>query len=226
VIHPTIVRNVLRADPAHIRRLGECGVATVHEAMGRVGLLDAGIRPIFPDARVAGSAVTVICGPGDNLMIHAAVSVVRPGDVLVVTTFSPSNAGMFGELLGESSRAHGVAGLVIDAAVRDTAELTAMGFPVWSRAIWAQGTTKAIAGSVNVPIVCAGAGVHPGDVIVGDADGVVVIPRAEAPAAVAAAEERVAKEARTRERLRAGELGLDIYGLREILAKEDVSWED
>jgi 4-hydroxy-4-methyl-2-oxoglutarate aldolase len=226
VIHPKIVRNIPRADLEQIRRLGECGVATVHEAMGRVGLLDAGIRPIFPGARVAGSAVTVICGPGDNLMIHAAVSVVRPGDVLVVTTFSPSNAGMFGELLGESSRAHGVAGLVIDAAVRDTAELTAMGFPVWSRAIWAQGTTKAIAGSVNVPIVCAGAGVHPGDVIVGDADGVVVIPRAEAPAAVAAAEERVAKEARTRERLRAGELGLDIYGLREILAKEDVSWED
>jgi 4-hydroxy-4-methyl-2-oxoglutarate aldolase len=223
---PTIVMNIPRADPDHIRRLGECGVATVHEAMGRVGLLDAGIRPIFPGARVAGSAVTVICGPGDNLMIHAAVSVVRPGDVLVVTTFSPSNAGMFGELLGESSRAHGVAGLVIDTGVRDTAELTALGFPVWSRAIWAQGTTKAIAGSVNVPIVCAGARVHPGDVMVGDADGVVVIPRAKAASVVAAAEERLAKEARTRERLRAGELGLDIYGLRDVLAKEGVTWED
>jgi 4-hydroxy-4-methyl-2-oxoglutarate aldolase len=225
VTPPTIVRNISRADPEHIRRLGECGVATVHEAMGRVGLLDAGIRPIFPGARVAGSAVTVMCGPGDNLMIHAAVSVVRPGDVLVVATFSPSNAGMFGELLGESSRAHGVAGLVIDAGVRDTAELTAMGFPVWSRAIWAQGTTKAIAGSVNVAIVCAGARVQPGDLIVGDADGVVVIPRTEAPAVVAAAEERLAKEARTRERLRAGELGLDIYGLRDVLAKENVKWE-
>ena len=223
---PTIVRNIPRADPQHIKRLGECGVATVHEAMGRTGLLDAAIRPICPGARAAGSAVTVMCAPGDNLMIHAAVSVVRPGDVLVVTTFSPSNTGMFGELLGESCRAHGVAGLVMDSGVRDTAELTAMGFPVWSRVIWAQGTTKLVAGSVNVPIVCAGGLVHPGDVIVADADGVVVIPRTEAAQVAAASEERVAKEARTRERLRAGELGLDIYSLRDVLTKEGVTWED
>jgi 4-hydroxy-4-methyl-2-oxoglutarate aldolase len=223
---PTIVRTIPRAEPDLITRLGECGVATVHEAMGRTGLLDASIRPIFTGARVAGSAVTVMCAPADNLMIHAAVSVVRPGDVLVVTTFSPSSAGMFGELLGESCRAHGVAGLVIDGGVRDTAQLTALGFPVWSRAIWAQGTTKVVAGSVNLPIVCAGAQVHPGDVIIGDADGVVVVPQAEAASVVAAAEARLAQEARMRERLRAGELGLDVHGLREALEKSGVKWVD
>ena len=223
---PTIVRTILRADSDHVRQLGECGVATVHEAMGRKGLVDAAIRPMFPTARAAGSAVTVYAAPGDNLMIHAALAVVRPGDVLVVTTFSPSLAGMFGDLLGESCKAHGVGGLVIDASVRDTAELTAMGFPVWSRAVWAQGTTKAVAGSVNVPIVCAGALVHPGDVIVGDADGVVVVLRADAPAIVAAARDRVAKEHETRARLRAGELGLDMYGLRDVLAAQGVKWID
>ena len=223
---PTIVRNILRADPEDVRQLGECGVATVHEAMGRTGLLDCAIRPIFPGARMAGSAVTVYCAPGDNLMIHAAVAVVRPGDVLVVTTFSPSTAGMFGDLLGESCKAHGVAGLVMDASVRDTADLTAMGFPAWSRAIWAQGTTKAIPGSVNIPIVCAGALVHPGDVVVGDADGVVIVPRADAPLVVAAATDRIAKEQPIRERLRAGELGLDIHGLRDVLAAQNVRWID
>lgn len=223
---PTIVRSILRADAAHVRRLGECGVATVHEAMGRRGLLEPTIRPIFPGARVAGSAVTVVCTPGDNLMIHAAIAVVRPGDVLVVTTFSPSTAGMFGELLAESSKAHGVAGLVIDAGVRDTAELTTMGFPVWSRAVSAQGTTKAIPGSVNVPIVCAGAPVDPGDVVVADADGVVIVPRADAASVVTAANERLAREDRTRERLRARELGLDIYGLRDVLDAQGVEWVD
>jgi len=225
-VRPTIVRSILRADAEHITRLGECGVATVHEAMGRTGLLEPAIRPIFPGARVAGSAVTVSCAAGDNLMIHAAIAVVRPGDVLVVTTSAPSSDGMFGELLAESCRAHGVAGLVIDAGVRDTAELTVMGFPVWSRAVWAHGTTKAIPGSVNVPIGCAGALVHPGDVIVGDADGVVVVPRADAVSVVTAANERLAREARTRERLKGGELGLDIYGLRDVLNTHGVQWID
>ena len=225
-MRPTIVRSIPRAEAEHITRLGECGVATVHEAMGRTGLLEPAIRPIFPAARVAGSAITVSCAAGDNLMIHAALAVVQPGDVLVVATSSPSTAGMFGELLAESCKAHGVAGLVIDAGVRDTAELTTMGFPVWSRAVWAQGTTKAIPGSVNVPIGCAGALVHPGDVIVADADGVVIVPRADAASVVTAANERLAKETRTRERLRAGELGLDIYGLREVLNTHGVQWVD
>lgn len=223
---PTIVRTIARADPDALRRLGACGVATVHEAQGRSGLLRPFMRPIYPEARVAGSAVTVLCAPGDNLMIHAAIAVVRPGDVLVVATFSESTDGMFGELLAESCRAHGVAGLVIDAGVRDTSELTALVFPVWSRAVSAQGTTKTIAGSVNVPIVCAGAHVDPGDVILGDADGVVVVPRETAGAVAAAAEQRLVKEERNRERLRAGELGLDIYGLREVLDRRGVVWRD
>ena len=195
---PTIVRTILRADPRDITRLGAAGVATVHEAQGRIGLLRPYLRPIYPAARVAGSAVTVLCAPGDNLMIHAAMAVVQPGDVLVVTTLSDSTDGMFGELLAESCRAHGVAGLVIDAGVRDTAEITALEFPVWSKAISAQGTSKTIAGSVNVPIVCAGASIFPGDAIVGDADGVVVVPRDSVAAVVAAVEERRAREERTR----------------------------
>lgn len=221
---PAIVARIDRADPRLIQRLGECGVATVHEAQGRTGLLRPYMRPIYPTARVAGSAVTVLCGPGDNLMIHAAVAVVRPGDVLVVATTSESADGMFGELLAESCRAHGVAGLIIDSGVRDTAELTAMNFPVWSRAISAQGTSKTIAGSVNLPIVCAGTRVQPGDVIVGDADGVVVVPRESTASVVEAANQRLEKEAKTRERLKAGELGLDIYGLRDVLAQRGVKW--
>ena len=223
---PTIVRTIRRADPGDIRRLGAAGVATVHEAQGRSGLLRPYMRPIDTAARVAGSAVTVLCGPGDNLMIHAAIAVVQPGDVLVVTTISESTDGMFGELMAQSCLAHGVAGLVIDAGVRDTTEITALGFPVWSKAVSAQGTSKTIAGSVNVPIVCAGAAVSPGDVIVGDADGVVVVPRDSAKAVVAAVDERLAKEDRTRERLKAGELGLDMYGLRDVLAQRGVVWRD
>jgi 4-hydroxy-4-methyl-2-oxoglutarate aldolase len=223
---PTIVRTIARADPDNILRLGACGVATVHEAQGRSGLLRPYMRPIYPGARVAGSAVTVLCAPGDNLMIHAAIAVVQPGDVLVVTTFSESTDGMFGELLAESCRAHGIAGLVIDAGVRDTAEITALGFPVWSKAISAQGTVKTTAGSVNIPIVCAGETVAPGDVIVGDADGIVVVPRDSAAAVVAAANQRLEKEERTRARLKAGELGLDIYGLRDVLAQRGVVWRD
>jgi 4-hydroxy-4-methyl-2-oxoglutarate aldolase len=225
-VKPVIVRTIVRADAAQIARLGECGVATVHEAQRRSGLLRPYMRPIYAQARVAGSAVTVVCAPGDNLMIHAAVAVVQPGDVLVVTTVSESTDGMFGELLGESCKAHGVAGLVIDAGVRDTAELTAMKFPVWAKAVSAQGTSKTIAGSVNVPVVCAGAAVHPGDVVIGDADGVVVVPRDTAGAVVAAADERLAREERARERLRAGLLGLDMYGLRDVLAQRGVEWLD
>lgn len=223
---PTIVRSIDRADRQDIGRLGAAGVATVHEAQGRTGLLRPYMRPIYPAARVAGSAVTVLCGPGDNLMIHAAVAVVQPGDVLVVATLSESTDGMFGELLAESCLAHGVAGLVIDAGVRDIVEITGLGFPVWSKAVSAQGTAKTIPGSVNVPVVCAGASIVPGDVIVGDADGVVVVPRDSAASVADAAEQRLAKEARTRERLRAGELGLDIYGLRDVLAQRGVVWRD
>jgi 4-hydroxy-4-methyl-2-oxoglutarate aldolase len=223
---PTIVRTIVRADPGDVSRLGAAGVATVHEAQGRSGLLRPYMRPVFPAARVAGSALTVLCGPGDNLMIHAAISVAEPGDVLVVTTFSESTDGMFGELLAESCMAHGVAGLVIDAGVRDTTEITALGFPVWSRAVSAQGTSKTIPGCVNVPVVCAGAAIAPGDVIVGDADGVVVVPRESGAAVVAAVDQRLAKEERTRARLKAGELGLDIYGLRDVLAHLGVEWRD
>jgi 4-hydroxy-4-methyl-2-oxoglutarate aldolase len=223
---PTIVRTIARADPGDIRRLGEAGVATVHEAQGRSGLVRPYMRPIHGAARVAGSAVTVLCGAGDNLMIHAALAVVQPGDVLVVTTIPESTDGMFGELMAQSCLAHGVAGLVIDAGVRDTTEITALGFPIWSKAVSAQGTSKTIPGSVNVPIVCAGASISPGDVIVGDADGVVVVPRDSAKAVVAAVDQRLAKEDRTRERLKAGELGLDIYGLRDILTQRGVVWHD
>jgi 4-hydroxy-4-methyl-2-oxoglutarate aldolase len=223
---PTIVRTIARADQGDISRLGAAGVATVHEAQGRSGLLRPYMRPIYPAARVAGSAVTVLCGAGDNLMLHAALAVVQRGDVLVVATISESTDGMFGELLAQSCMAHGVAGLVIDAGVRDTTEITALGFPVWSKAVSAQGTSKTIAGSVNVPVVCAGASVSPGDVIVGDADGVVVVPRDSAKAVVAAADQRLAKEDLTRERLKAGELGLDMYGLRDVLAQRGVVWRD
>jgi 4-hydroxy-4-methyl-2-oxoglutarate aldolase len=223
---PTIVRTIQRADTRDISRLGAAGVATVHEAQGRAGLLRPYMRPIYPAARVAGSAATVLCGAGDNLMIHAAIAVVQPGDVLVVATISESTDGLFGELLAESCRARGVAGLVIDAGVRDIVDITALGFPVWSKAVSAQGTSKTIPGSVNVPIVCAGASISPGDVIVGDADGVVVVPRESAAAVVAAADQRLAKEQRTRARLRDGELGLDIYGLRDVLAERGVVWRE
>ncbi len=223
---PTIVRTIPRADPGDISRLGAAGVATIHEAQGRSGLLRPYMRPIYPAARAAGSAVTVLCGPGDNLMIHAAIAVVQPGDVLVVSTFSESTDGMFGELLAQSCIAHGVVGLVIDAGVRDTTELTALNFPVWSKAVSAQGTSKTIAGSVNVPIVCAGASISPGDVIVADADGVVVVPRDSAKAMVVATDQRLAKEERTRARLKGGELGLDIYGLRNVLTERGVVWRD
>jgi 4-hydroxy-4-methyl-2-oxoglutarate aldolase len=184
------------------------------------------MRPIYPAARLAGSAVTVSSQPGDNLMIHAAVEVCKPGDVLVVTTTSESTDGMFGELLGVSCEAHGVAGLIIDAGIRDTAELTEMNFPVWAKAVSAQGTVKSTAGSVNIPVVGAGAIVNPGDVIVADADGVVVVPRELAPEIAKLGEARITKEEQSRTRLRNGELGLDFYGLRAKLRELGVEYVD
>ena len=223
---PTIVRQIPRTEGAVIDTLGRLGVATVHEAQGRSGLLRPYMRPIYPTARMAGSAVTVSCQAGDNLMIHAAIEVCQPGDVLVVTTTSESTDGMFGELLAVSARAHGVVGLLIDAGVRDVADLTTMDFPVWSKAISAQGTVKATAGSVNVPVVCAGAAIAPGDVIVADVDGVVVVPRQAAAEVVRLGNERLVKEEKSRERLRKGELGLDFYGLRAKLAELGVTYVD
>jgi 4-hydroxy-4-methyl-2-oxoglutarate aldolase len=219
-----IIRSIERADAEAVRALGAAGVATVHEAQGRTGLMRPYMRPIYPAARVAGTAVTISIAPGDNLMIHASIEVCRPGDVLVVAPTSECTDGYFGELLGVSCQAHGIAGLIIDAGVRDTAELTAMNFPVWSKAISSQGTVKNVAGDVNIPVVCAGALVNPGDVIIGDADGVVVVAREQAAAVAKASEQRIAKEEKSRERLRRGELGLDFYGLRAKLAELGVEF--
>jgi 4-hydroxy-4-methyl-2-oxoglutarate aldolase len=221
-----IVKKIARADIELIETLGRQGVATIHEAQGRAGLMRPHMRPIYPSARVVGSAVTVSCQPGDNLMIHAAIEVCRPGDALVVATTSESTDGMFGELLATSCRAHGIVGLVIDAGVRDVADLTEMGFPVWSKAISAQGTVKASPGSVNVEIVCAGALVRPGDVVVGDQDGVVVVRRETAAAVARLAAARIENEEKSRERLKAGELGVDFYGLRVKLNELGVEYVD
>jgi 4-hydroxy-4-methyl-2-oxoglutarate aldolase len=223
---PTIVRRIQRPDPDAVRTLQQLGVATVHEAQGRTGLMRPYMRPIYATARAGGAAVTVSCQPGDNLMIHAALELCQAGDILVVTTVSESTDGMFGELLAVSSRARGVAGLVIDAGVRDLADITAMDFPIWAKAISAQGTVKATAGSVNVTVVCAGALVRPGDVIVGDADGVCVVRREAAAEVARLGLDRVAKEEKTRERLRNGELGLDFYGFRARLAELGVRYVD
>ncbi|MGI8741034.1 MAG: 4-carboxy-4-hydroxy-2-oxoadipate aldolase/oxaloacetate decarboxylase [Bryobacteraceae bacterium] len=223
---PVIIRRVPGVDVEIVRLLGELGVATVHEAQDRTGLMKPSMRPIYCSARLSGPAVTVSCHPGDNLMIHAAIEICQPGDVLVVAPVSESSDGMFGELLATSCQAHGIAGLVIDAGVRDVTDLTAMEFPVWAKAISAQGTVKASPGSVNVDIVCAGAIVRAGDVVIADMDGVVVVPRVAAAEVAQLGKQRREKEERSRERLRSGELGVDMYGLRAKLAELGVEYRD
>jgi len=211
------VRKVRRANADAVARLAKFGSATIHEAMGRTGLLAPYMRPIYPGARVCGTAVTVLGHPGDNWMLHVAAELLAQGDVVVMGFSSETTDGMFGDLLATSFRARGGAGLVIDAGVRDTAELAQMKFPVWSKVVNSKGTIKATVGSVNVPVICAGALVHPGDVIVADDDGVVVVLAAKATEVADAAQAREEKETATRARLAAGELGLDIYGMRDKL---------
>ena len=221
-----VVRRVARVGPELIERLSGYGVATLHEAQGRSGLMKPWMRPIYEGAKCCGSAVTVLGHPGDNWMLHVAAELIRPGDVVVMAVSADNTDGMFGELLATSYRARGATGLVIEAGCRDVGEIRMMGFPVWSRAISARGTVKATLGSVNIPVICAGTAVHPGDIIAADDDGVVVIPHARAAAVAQAAEARENREAETRKRLAAGELGLDIYGMREGLAQAGLTYLD
>jgi 4-hydroxy-4-methyl-2-oxoglutarate aldolase len=219
-----VVTGVPRPPLDRIDALAGYGVATAHEALGRVGYLGPEIRPIQQGARIAGSAVTALCWPGDNLMIHAAVEQCAPGDVLVVSTTSPNTDGLFGELLATSLAARGVRGLIMNAGVRDTQELRAMGFPVWTRHVSAQGSVKASAGAVNVPLVVGGLTVHPGSVIVADDDGVLTLPARDLERAIEASAAREAKEQATREALAGGQLGLDRYDLRPLLEKLGVEY--
>ncbi len=212
-----IIRNIERAEPSIIDRLGAAGAATVHEAIGRVGYVGPHLKPIQADTKIAGSAVTVLSHPGDNIMIHAAVEMCQPGDVLVVANTAPSTHGMFGDLFATSLMARGVRGLVIDAGVRDTADLRSMGFPVWSQHVSCQGTVKNTPGSVNVPVVLGGVTVQPGDVVCADDDGVVIVARVNAAWALERTGDRLAKEEQMRATLAAGELGVDVYGLRQKL---------
>ena len=223
---PVVVRKIERVAPAISARLKALGVATVHEAIGRRGLMKPYMRPIWPGAQVAGPAVTVLTHPGDNWMIHVAVEQCERGDVMVVACSADNTDGMFGDVLATTFIARGIAGLVIDAGVRDVRNLTEMKYLVWSRAISAKGTIKATPGSVNIPVTCAGARVEPGDVIVADDDGVVVVPRAEAEAAIAAGEKREANETEKKRRLAKGELTLDIDGMREPLKKLGLAYVD
>jgi len=221
-----VVRNIHRAERSTVEALGGFGVATIHEVQGRTGLMDVRLRPIFPGGRQAGTAVTVSLPPGDNWMIHVAMEQCRDGDVLVVAPTSPSDAGYFGDLLATAAATRGVRGLVIDAGCRDVAELTRMGFPVWSRWVSATGTVKETLGDVNLPLVCAGQLVRPGDVVVADDDGVVVVPRAAAETVVKAATAREEKEAVSRARYQGGELSLDVNHMRERLASKGLRYLD
>lgn len=222
----TVVRNIRRADAAAIEALERLGVATVHEAQGRTGLMAPYMRPLWRGARIAGSAVTALCAPGDNWMIHVAAEVLKPGDVLVVACMSENTDGAFGELLATSLKARGAKGIVIDMGCRDAAEISEMRFPVWSRAVSARGTVKATLGSVNVPVVVAGLQVTPGDVVVADDDGVVLVSRLQAGEVARLGQEREKKEAATRARLQKGELGLDIYGMRKALEEKGLKYID
>ena len=222
----TVVRNIHRADAGAIETLARLGVSTVHEAQGRSGLLQPYMRPLWRGARIAGSAITALCHPGDNWMIHVACDVLKKGDILVVACSSENSDGAFGELLATSLKALGARGVVLDVGCRDAAEISEMKFPLWSRAISAKGTVKASIGSVNLPVVCAGVNVKAGDVVVADDDGVVVVPRLEAAKVAKAGEEREKKEAASRARLQKGEIGLDIYDMRKSLADKGLKYVD
>jgi 4-hydroxy-4-methyl-2-oxoglutarate aldolase len=222
----TVVRNIHRADAGVIATLERLGASTVHEAQGRTGLMQPYMRPVWRGSRVAGSAVTVLCPPGDNWMIHVACEVLQKGDILVVACTSENSDGAFGDLLATSYKARGAKGIILDVGCRDAAEIAEMKFPVWSRAISARGTVKATLGSVNVPVVCAGVAVKPGDIIVADDDGVVVVNRKQASEVARAGEDREKKEAANRARLQKGELSLDIYEMRKALAEKGLKYVD